>query len=76
MDLEVTEVFYEGDPVSQAILKFFLHIKEDPKEKLRKELISEVIEFLGMNNWEAMRDGNKRRLVKKDDGILLTYERS
>ena len=76
MDLEVTEVFYEGDPVGQAILELFLHIKEDPKEKLSKELISEVIEFLGMNSWEAMRDGKKRRLVKKGDGILLTYKRS
>ena len=76
LDLEVTEVFNEDDPVGQAILKFLLHMNEAPKRMLRKEIMSEVMEFFGRLSWEKMNDGKRHRYVKEDDGVLLIYKHS
>jgi len=76
MDLEVTDIFNEGDPIGKAMLLFFLHVDEEPKEKLGKEIILEVMEFLKRMSWEKIKDGKKRLFVNEDDGILLIYKRS
>ena len=76
MDLEVTGIFNEGDPVGKAMLSFFLHITEESKKKLGKEIISEVMDFLKRMSWEKMEAGIKRFFVNEDDGILLIYKRS
>jgi len=72
MELEVTEVFNEADPVGQAILKFLFHMNEDPREKLGKEIMSEILEFFGKMSCEKMKDGKKHFFVQENDGILLT----
>ena len=74
--LEITEMFNEGDPVGEAILKFFLHINENPKEVLGEELMSEIIEFFRSMSWEKVKDGKKCLFAKEVEGILLAYKRS
>ena len=74
LDLEVTEIFDERDPVGQAILKFFLKVNEDPKKKLGKELISEVMEFFRRISWEKIKHEKRSLVVKDDEGILLIYK--
>ena len=79
LDVEVTEVFderSETDSVGLALLKFFLQLNGEPKEKLGKEIMSEVMEFFVRISWEKIKDGKKRFFVNDDDGILLTYKRS
>ena len=75
VDLEVTKIFKENDPVGQAMLKFFLYINEEPKEKLGEKLMSELMQFFRRMSWEKMKDGRKCLFVKEDNGILLTYKR-
>ena len=74
--LEITEMFNEGDPIGEAILKFFLHINENPKEMLGEELMSEIIEFFRRMSWEKVKDIRKCLLVKEVEGISLTYKRT
>ena len=73
--LEITELFNERDPVGQAILKFFLHLNEDPKEVLGEKLVSEIIEFFRRMSWEEIKDGKKCLFAKEIEGILLAYKR-
>ena len=76
LDLEITEIFNDGDPIGEALLKFFFHINEDPKEKYGEKLMSEVKEFFRKVSWEKMKDGKKCYFVKEDEGILLVYKQS
>ena len=76
LDLEITEIFNDGDPIGEALLKFFFHINEDPKEKYGEALMSEIIEFFRKVSWEKMKDGKKCCFVKEDEGILLVYKQS
>jgi len=76
LDLEVTEIFIEGDPIGEAMIKFFLHINEDPKERFGEELISEVMEFFRRMSWESIADGRKCRFVNDDEGLLFIYKRT
>ena len=76
LDVEVTEVFDERVPVGQEILKFFLHMNGEPKEKLGEKIMSQLMEFFGRMSWEKIKDGKKHLFVHDDDGILLTYKRS
>ena len=71
LDVEVTEVFEEGNPQGEALLKFFLHIHEDPKKKYGEALVAELIEFFHKMSWEKMKDGKKRHFVNDNEGILL-----
>jgi len=73
--LEITELFNERDRVGQAILKFFLHINEDPKEVLGEKLVSEIIEFFRRMSWEGIKDGKKCLFATEIEGILLAYKR-
>ena len=75
MDLEVTEVFNEEDPNGQAILKFLFHINENPKEKLGKDIMSEILDFFEKMSFEKSKDGKKHIFVHENDGVLLTYKR-
>ena len=74
LDLEITEIFNEGDPKGEAILKFFLHINEDPRKKFRKELISEIMEFFQKMSWKKEKNGEKSFFVNDDVGLLLIYK--
>ena len=71
VDLEITEMFEHGNPLGEALLKFFLHIDENLKKKYGEELFSDVIEFFRKMSWEKIENGQKRLFVKDDDGILL-----
>ena len=75
MDLEVTEVFNQGDPVGQAILKFLLQTNEMPERELGKEIMSEIMELFTWMSWEKKIDGTKRLFVNEDNGVLLIYKR-
>jgi len=74
LELDVTEIFDERDPVGQAILRFFLHINEEPREQFGKELMSEIMEFFKKISWEQIRNEKKSMVVKDDEGILLIYK--
>ena len=74
LDLEITEIFNDGDPIGEAMLKFFFHINEEPKEKYGEKLMSEVIQFFRKMSWEKMKDGKKSFFVKDDAGLLLIYK--
>ena len=76
LDLEVTEIFIEGDPIGDAMLKFFLHVNEDPKKTFGEELISEVMEFFRKMSWESIVDGKQCFFVNDDEGILFIYKRT
>jgi len=76
LDLEVTEVFDEGNSMGQAILKIFFHMNEEPNEKLGKMLMSDILELFRRVSWEKMRDGKKCLYANEDDGALLIYKRS
>ena len=45
LDLEITEIFINGDPKGDALLKIFFHINENPSERYGKELMSEILEL-------------------------------
>ena len=75
-DLEITDLFNDKDPRGEAMLKFFLHTIEDPKEKFGKELISEVVDFFWRMSWQKKRDGKECLFVGDDEGVLLIYKLS
>ena len=74
VSLEITEIFDEKDPKGEALLKFFFHTNEDPRDKFGKELMSEIMEFFRKMSWENAKDGKKRFYVKVDGGVLLFYK--
>ena len=71
LDLEITEILEEGNPQGEAMLKFFLHIHEDPKKKFGEALVSELIEFFHKMSWEKIEGGKKQHFVNDNEGILL-----
>ena len=74
LDLEVSQMFIEGDPDGKAMLQFFLHTKNDPKELLGSELYAELINFFKSQSWKVVNNRSNRFFVKCDDGILLIYK--
>ena len=76
LDLEITEIFNDGDPIGEALLKFFFQINKSPKEKYGEKLMSEVKEFFRKVSWEKIKDGKKCCFVKGNEGILLVYKES
>ncbi|XP_065056391.1 histamine N-methyltransferase-like [Rhopilema esculentum] len=74
LDLEITQMFIENNPVGKAMLQFFLQTTNDPKELLGEELYAELINFFKSQSWEVVNNGSNIFFVKCDEGILLIYK--
>jgi len=76
LDLETTDIFNDRNPRGEAMLKFFLHISESPKEKYGEDLMSELVDFFRGMSWEKVKNGKKCLFVSDDEGVLLIYKRA
>ena len=74
LDLEVTELFEEGNPQGEGMLQFFLHINEDARKKYGREVVSDVIDFFKGMSWETGDGDKKKAFVNDNEGLLLIYK--
>ncbi|XP_065058932.1 histamine N-methyltransferase-like [Rhopilema esculentum] len=74
LDLEVSQIFIPGHPGGKALLQFFLHTRNDPKEMVGEKLYAELTEFFKSQSWEVVSDGSRKFFVNDNEGILLIYK--
>ena len=67
--MDITEMFELQNSVGETMLKFLLHVNEDPRV-IYSEAVDDVLEYLKRQSWQE----NKQAFIYYDVNMFLTFK--